>query len=200
MLHKRIVMCDLEMTGVNCFRDEILQIAMVKCELDKKTVQYKPVGEVFNIHLHSSLSPTKPFHHEHLTEAYKKSNASNIGLLDARRMVRAFLAEDGWLGLPISGDCVTTDLMFLVQNKIVDLGDYDEKDNHLEGTFDYRILDINPIGRHMRSLGCRPFHEVQSAKLKAHDALNDCFNQIEELNYYLKWSKYKLEIGLHVPR
>lgn len=198
MLHKRIVMTDLEMTGVNCFRDEILQIAMVKCVLDIKTLQYRPYGDTFNIHLHSDLRPTKTFHHEHLTEAYALSNESTIGLLDARRMVRAFLEQDGWLGLPISGDCVTTDLMFLVQNKIVDLGDYDEKDNQIEGTFDYRILDINPISRQMRSLGCRPFHEVQTAKLRPHDALNDCFNQIEELNYYLKWSKYKLQLGLHV--
>lgn len=179
MLPKKLVMVDLEMTGVNHRRDKVLQVAMIKATLDD-SLTYQPVDAI-NIFIHTDEQPSRPFHKEHLKDAFEGANKSNITLKEAANQIAGFL--EGWNDAWFSGDCVHTDWAFLAQNDLITTNDYDEDDNEIKGTCDYRMLDIKPIKALALQLGA---DKVQDT-LVEHDALNDCVNQIQELNHYISW-------------
>lgn len=172
----KIVMIDMEFTGVIPTRDDVLQVAMVKCDLDVGSMSYKVVGKPLNIFLKTEVKPHRPFHHEHLLPCFEKCSSEGLTQEEAYKAIDAFLGktEKRWP----SGDCVATDLGFLFNKKLIDYNDYDENDTEIPGHLDYRVLEMKPLKVVAKTLGW----EAPADQLREHDGLNDCFNQLYELN------------------
>lgn len=177
-LPDKLIMIDLEMTGVNVFRDKILQIAMMK--LEYRDGYYANAGEK-EWFLHCDEQPTRDFHKEFLAHIFQKCNESNMTAQAARTDI------DVWLGpykgaVPV-GDCIPTDIYFLAVNDIIDMSDFDEEGHPIAGTFDHEFFDLNAPKILSREKMGEKF-EVPGTK-KSHDALEDCRDQLLELNAYL---------------
>lgn len=174
-LPEKLIMCDLEMTGVVPKRDDILQIAMLKLKLESN--QYIKVEEPLVVYLKHDGSPSNDFQKEFLTHIFEKCNKSDVVAEDAKKQINKWLGE--WRGkVSLTGDCVPTDFAFLTEKGIADVSDIDNP-----GSFHYEFFEINPIkliARHL--LGEKEKLELDPG---IHDALVDCENQLKELNYYL---------------
>ncbi len=177
-LPEKLVMIDLEMTGVVPERDDIIQIAATKLVLQE--LQYVEEGEPFEIFPHTNLEPSNPFHLKFLVDIFKKANESEFDIVDARNLFADWLGN--WKGTIPTGDCIQQDMMFLYANGVIDRGDIvDEKP--VSGTLHYECFDINPLKCIARQkLGKKEKLDLASG---IHNAMVDCRNQTIELNYYL---------------
>lgn len=172
----KIAMIDGEFTGVSPKRDDLLQVAILKCDLDLKSMTYKVVGKPLNIFLKTDVKPHRPFHTEHLLPCFEKCESEGLSKEDAQKAIDTYLgrAERRWP----CGDCVTTDLLFLFEKDMLVANDYDENDTEILGNLDYRVLEMKSL----KSLAKTKGWESPPDQLREHDALNDCFNQLFELN------------------
>ncbi len=186
-LPERIMMVDLEMNGLSPKVDDILQVSMMKAIFDKERFQYLVHPDVLNIFIHTDAQPTKAFHKEHLADCFKKANQSKITLEDAKVIIEKFVGD--WKGTSWPcGDCVTTDLGFLFEKGLISHNHYDENDVEVKGTFDFRILEMKPLKVLAQTFGWEKPKDV----LREHDARNDCFNQMAELNNCLAFFKKRM--------
>jgi oligoribonuclease (3'-5' exoribonuclease) len=190
MLPERIVMIDGEFNGLLPKVDDLLQVSMMKAIFDKERFQYLVHPDVLNIFIHSDAKPTKKFHKEHLAECFEKANKSKITLEEAAAMIDKFIGE--WKGKAWPcGDCVTTDLGFLFEKGLITHNYYDENDVEVKGTFDFRILEMKPLKVLAETFGWKKPKDI----LREHDARNDNFNQMGELNNCLAFFKEKMSKG-----
>lgn len=180
-LPKKIAMLDLELTGVLPKVDDILEVAMLKCDLDESTLTYKVSDKPLHFYLATEAVPTRKFHFEHLSNVFNKCHTEGISLDEAKNRIDAFLGrtERRWP----CGDCVTTDLMFLYQKDLMAHNYYDENDVEVFGNLDYRPFEMKPLKVLAQTKGW----EKPKDSLKEHEAINDCFNQLYELNDCLKF-------------
>ena len=176
-LPEKLIAVDCEMTGVVTKRDDLLQVAMVKCEL--KDNQYVP-GDSLVIYLHTDKKPTKEFDFKYLQGIFKKCNESMVDAEQAKQAVHDFLGD--WKGkvMPF-GDCVPTDVAFLLEKGLADCPDIGDE-GPITGTFHYEFFEMNGI----KALAREKTGKKEDLGLTTtHDALQDCFDQLSELNYYL---------------
>jgi oligoribonuclease (3'-5' exoribonuclease) len=186
-LPDRIIMIDGEFSGLNPKKDDLLQFAMLKAVFDKESFQYLVSRNTLNIFIHSGAQPTKTFHREHLAECFKQANASKTDLVQAKKLVDEYVG-DWWGTAWPCGDCVTTDLAFAYEKGLFVNNTYDENDVEQKGTLDYRIFEMKPLKVLAQTFGWEKPQDV----LREHDALNDCFNQMVELNHCLAFFKQNL--------
>jgi oligoribonuclease (3'-5' exoribonuclease) len=184
-LPDRLVMIDCEMTGLQWDKDDIIQIAALKLQLEGD--QYVVVGDPFELFLHTDLTPESEFAKKYMAEVYKKANKSPYGYAEAADMLKVFLGD--WAGKvsPV-GDCVPTDIMFLLQKGVIKSSYYDlvdGKDVAVPGTFFYEFFDINAIKSIARQKMGIKFDKELPRLPGDHDALVDCYNQLTELNAFL---------------
>lgn len=183
-LPKKVLMIDAEFTGLDPQIHDILQLAMIKCSLDPETWTYKVSPHAFNEFIHTVLTPVNKFHIEHLSDAYSKANASTNDYNSIKKKVEEFIGD--WKGQAwASGDCVFTALSFIYAKGIFTPNSYLEDDTPVPGTIDYRPFEMKPLKVLAQSMGW----EKPKDELREHDALNDCVNQIKELNSCLAFFK-----------
>lgn len=188
-LPERIMMIDGEFNGLNPKTDDLLQFAMLKAVFDKESFQYLVSRNTLNIFIHSDAQPTKKFHKEHLADCFKQANASKIDSKKAKELVDEYVG-DWWGTAWPCGDCVTTDLAFAYEKGLFVNNTYDENDVEQKGTLDYRILEMKPLKALAQTFGWEKPKDV----LREHDARNDCFNQMAELNSCLRFFREKIEL------
>ena len=179
-LPDKLVMIDLEMTGVVPERDEIIQIAATKLVLQDN--QYVEEGEPFEIFPHTNAEPSNPFHKKFLVDIFRKANESEFDIVDARNLFADWLGDWNKKGVVPTGDCIQQDMMFLYANAVIDRGDI-VNEGPVQGNLSYECFDINPL----KCVARQKAGKKEKLDLDAgiHNALVDCRNQTIELNHYL---------------
>ena len=183
-LPARLIELDCEMTGVVPTRDKLLQVAMLKLELDGH--QYREVGEPLVLYLQHDGQPQNDFHRKYLSHIFEKCNQSTLQAPEAKQQIHQWLGD--WKGtVTPTGDCVMTDLNFLTSAGCIDTGDIGDQ-GQIPGTFHFESFDANPIKALARHKAGRKEDKKELAGFDEegiHDALVDCHNQLKELNHYL---------------
>jgi oligoribonuclease (3'-5' exoribonuclease) len=181
-LPEDLIMVDCEMCGVKPERDALLQVAMLKLRL--KDGQYLVSPNYLNAFLHYPGQPETEFHREFLTHIFEACNKSTLTPSQLQEQIHNWLGPLKGKAIPV-GDCVSTDLDFLIRNNCIVRSDIDKEGTPIPGTFHYESFDLNPVKCIVREkLGkkIKPEKEIEGK----HDALVDVFNQTLELNLFLK--------------
>lgn len=184
-LPKSLVMVDLEMTGVIPERDDVLQVAMLKLELqhmDPRDYGYLVKGEPLELFIHSDKKPSNDFHREFLVDIFDKANNSDLSAEEAKTNIHDWLGDLKGLATPC-GDAVHNDLMFLYAKGLIDRGDI-VNNKSVPGSFHYEVFDLN--GLKCLSRQANNGREELELEDGIHNAMVDCRNQLKELNWYLK--------------
>lgn len=175
MLPNKLLMLDCEFSDLDPKEGDLLQLAALKMNWNEEKEAYT-VSDYFNKFIHSDKEPDNPWHKEHLTEVYRKANASTDTVEAMKETFKHWVGadNDAWP----CGDCVHTDVEYMFHKELIDRNTGEE-----DGTLNFRIFDLKPIKQLARHLGTPKVEDVFSP---AHDALVDCLNQAHELNEYLK--------------
>ena len=166
-----LVWIDLEMTGLDPQRDQIIEIATVVTDAGLKVLAQ---GPVIAIHQPSAvldaMDEWNTSHHgsSGLTERVRNST---ISVADAEQRTLEFLRQHLPQGAsPICGNSIGQDRRFLVKYMPT-----------LEAYFHYRNLDVSTLKELARRW--RPELLTGFKKKEAHLALEDIRESIEELKY-----------------
>jgi len=184
-LPERLVMVDCEMTGVVASRDALLQVGMLKLLLNKDLMCYEQVDDDLLAYLHHDGEPTNDFQRKFLLPVYEQCKISTLKPNDLKTQIHNWLGD--WKGeaTPV-GDCVPTDIAFLLANDCIDPCDYDDAGNSVKGTFHYEFFDLNAVKAIARSKVGDKFEIPGIDKDGVHDAIVDCNNQLLELNSFIE--------------
>jgi len=176
---ERLVMLDCEMTGLDVPKDDLIQIAALKLELQGMSYVQTSDPE-FNIFLHTDQVPKSDFARQHLSDIYRKANASKINYVEAHKLYNDWLGD--WRGkVSPCGDCVPTDIMFMFAKGVITLSHYDG-DTPVDGSHYYEFFDMNSIKAVARQKAGTKFDRQVPRIPGDHDALVDCKNQLAEMN------------------
>ena len=167
-----LIWIDLEMTGLDTFEDEIIEIATLVTDS-----QLNPVAEGPMLAIHQ---PDKVLDgmDEWNTRQHGKSGLtqrvrdSKLTTQDAERLTLEFLAEHVDAGAsPMCGNSICQDRRFLARLM-----------PQLEAFFHYRNLDVSTL----KELGKRWAPQAIAAfkKESSHLAMDDIRDSIKELEYY----------------
>ncbi len=167
-----LIWIDLEMTGLDTFEDEIIEIATLVTDS-----QLNPVAEGPMLAIHQ---PDKVLDgmDEWNTRQHGKSGLtqrvrdSKLTTQDAERLTLEFLAEHVDAGAsPMCGNSICQDRRFMARLM-----------PQLEGFFHYRNLDVSTL----KELGKRWAPQAIAAfkKESSHLAMDDIRDSIKELEYY----------------
>lgn len=179
-LPSKLLMLDLEMTGLDPKSDDILQVAALKLELLGSS--YVETSS-FDVALHTKLDPSNDFQRKYQTALFDRCRNSTIDYQELKKLFYEFLGED--LGeLSPCGDCVPTDVLFLYAKDVIELSRY-EGDTPVKGTLHYEYFDMHSMKMVMRQkLGYKADKDLVVSGGQ-HDGLVDCRNQLIELNFIL---------------
>lgn len=167
-----LIWIDLEMTGLDCDRDVIIEIATIVTDANLNTLAE---GPVIAIHQPDSVLAgmdewnTRQHGQSGLTERVR---ASRIDAAGAERETLAFLAE--WVApgrSPMCGNSICQDRRFMARLM-----------PQLECYFHYRNLDVSTIKELARRWAPQLLNGF--SKQGTHLALEDIRDSIAELNYY----------------
>jgi oligoribonuclease len=167
-----LIWIDLEMTGLDTFEDEIIEIATLVTDS-----QLNPVAEGPMLAIHQ---PDKVLDgmDEWNTRQHGKSGLtqrvrdSKLTTQDAERLTLEFLAEHVDAGAsPMCGNSICQDRRFMARLM-----------PQLEGFFHYRNVDVSTL----KELGKRWAPQAIAAfkKESSHLAMDDIRDSIKELEYY----------------
>lgn len=181
-LPEKLVMIDCEMEGVVPNRDKLLQVAMFKLSL--KDNQYVIIDEPLVLYMKNDKQPTTEFHKTYLSHIFEKCNKSDLTPEKAKEQINKWLGD--WKGVvQPCGDCIPNDITFLYAEDLIDRGDIVNGEN-VPGTFHYEFFELNSIKSVARTLaGFKVDKDLPGMSKTIHDAIDDCKNQIKELNLYL---------------
>lgn len=202
-------MVDIETTGVNKESDEILEVGVV--EIEYKYPFWIPTGRVYHRVLHYAGQPETPFAKQHMKELYKKCNetdpSSNYELLS--RELKLFIhnrVAPRPPALSLSGEvpklfmgwnASNFDIPFLFIKNILTPSYYETQPDGKEklmGDVHYRIYeqtgsvqiisDMSGLDRKTLERLAPDINPVPVAlpEGKSHDALYDCYSQINMQN------------------
>jgi len=167
-----LIWIDLEMTGLDPQRDQIIEIATVVTDAQLKVLAQ---GPVIAIHQPDSILQAmdewNTSHHgsSGLTERVRQSSSSAD---DAERETLAFLRQYVPSGKsPMCGNSICQDRRFMARLM-----------PELEAFFHYRNLDVSTLKELARLW--RPELMAGFTKKGAHLALDDILESIDELRYY----------------
>ena len=166
-----LVWIDLEMTGLDPFKDRIIEIAAVVTDKDLEELA---VGPVLAIHQEDSVMDamddwnTKQHAQSGLTQRVKKSSISEsqaeVAVLG---FIRQYVPSND---SPMCGNSICQDRRFLARFM-----------PELESYFHYRNLDVSTL----KELAQRWYPDLKGfEKEPKHLALADIRGSIEELKYY----------------
>lgn len=200
-------MIDIETTGTNKETDDILEIAIVPIMRDGGYWRPSYGKDVFHTVLHTDRKPESKFAFEHMQELYKKCNETSkdrnyekvaqelqlylhpeLGPLDKHATPKMFM---GW-------NASTFDLDFMFKKGLLNPSYYYVKGDRevLGGDVHYRVYeqsgavelvcDVTGLDRKAVLATAEQMLEKQHLmslpKGKSHDALYDCYKQINMMN------------------
>lgn len=192
-------MIDIETSGTNKDRDEILEVGVVEIQFIDDF--WSPTGRVFHMALHYPGSPSDSFAVEHLSELYKKCNqlpkSENYEKLskDLRAFLETSSPDSGpalFIGLNASG----FDLDFLFKKKVLTPSFYVETESgqEMRGDAHYRVYEqtgainilrnIFQLSKEdlLKRIGEIDYPEICLPRGKDHDAIYDSYRQINQIN------------------
>ena len=203
-------MIDIETTGVNKETDDVLEIGIVPIELNDEgywEVELELARhELRQLHLilHNKRQPENLFAKEHMSELYKKCNDKPEGMnyMWAKDQIRDFIhgntRDDNEPKFFMGWNASNFDCEFLIKKGILDGSRYVEVDGKdtIQGDIHYRIYEqtgalnllLNSTGfskKTLFALGNDLIPEdvkLDLPKGKKHDALYDCYSQINMMN------------------
>jgi oligoribonuclease len=167
-----LIWIDLEMTGLDTFQDEIIEIATLVTDSQLNVIAE---GPMLAIHQPDALLDamdewnTRQHGKSGLTQRVKDSKLTTQ---DTERMTLEFLAEHVDAGAsPMCGNSICQDRRFMARLM-----------PELEEFFHYRNLDVSTL----KELGQRWAPQVMAGykKESSHLAMNDIKDSIAELQYY----------------
>ncbi|GMQ83751.1 MAG: oligoribonuclease [Gammaproteobacteria bacterium] len=167
-----LIWIDLEMTGLDTFQDEIIEIATLVTDSQLNVIAE---GPMLAIHQPDELLDamdewnTRQHGKSGLTQRVKDSELTTQ---EAQRMTLEFLAEHVAAGAsPMCGNSICQDRRFMARLMPA-----------LEEFFHYRNLDVSTL----KELGKRWAPQVMAGykKESSHLAMNDIMDSIAELQYY----------------
>ncbi len=170
--HEHLIWIDLEMTGLDCFHDSILEIAVVVTDKDLNLVAEGP-----ELAIHHQVARLEAMDDWNRTQ-HRKSGLwqrvldSTVSMQEAERRTLEFLAGVVPAGRsPMCGNSICQDRRFLARCMPA-----------LERHFHYRNLDVSTV----KELARRWSPELLKGfgKESAHTALSDIRDSIAELRYY----------------
>lgn len=170
-----LIWLDLEMTGLDPFRDQILEIATIITDGELRILAEGPVIAVHQPEgVLGGLDEWNRQHHGG-SGLLDRVRASSHGLGDAESNTLAFLSRYVGAGKsPLCGNSICQDRRFLARLM-----------PRLEGYFHYRNLDVSTV----KILAQRWAPEVAEAFKKdgTHQALEDIRESIAELRHYREY-------------
>ncbi|MBN2803542.1 MAG: oligoribonuclease [Deltaproteobacteria bacterium] len=173
MTSKNLVWMDLEMTGLNPINDKIIEIAVVVTDSELNIVANGP--EIVIFQPESVLETMDDWNTRHHTASglIDKIRASHIMVSEAEEQILNFLKKQVEKRVaPLCGNSICQDRRFIANHMPL-------IDNYLH----YRNIDVSSI----KELAGRWYPGFDSfSKKKAHTALSDIMESIEELKYFRK--------------
>jgi len=169
-----LVWIDLEMTGLDTQRDQIIEIATIVTDAQLNTLGEGPV-----IAIHQSdeiLAGMDDWNTRHHSSSglVRRVRESVRSAADAERETLGFLGMHVSPGIsPMCGNSICQDRRFLARLM-----------PELEAFFHYRNLDVSTIKELVRRWA--PDIAAGLKKSSAHQALDDIRGSIDELRYYRK--------------
>ncbi|MCX8048669.1 MAG: oligoribonuclease [Methylohalobius sp.] len=167
-----LIWIDLEMTGLDPDRDEILEIATVVTDQELNVLAIGPVLAISQPE--SRLAAMDDWNRKHHSASglLERVRAHGVSYQEAEAKTMEFLQRWVPVGVsPMCGNSVCQDRRFLYRCM-----------PKLEAYFHYRNLDVSTL----KELARRWAPKVQEGfkKKNAHQALADILESIEELKYY----------------
>lgn len=169
---QHLVWIDLEMTGLDCQRDSILEIATVITDKDLNLLAEGPTLAVFQEEaILARMDDWNQTHHDE-SGLLARVRQSSWDTTEAERLTLEFLY--GWVpagASPMCGNSICQDRRFLARCM-----------PKLEAHFHYRNLDVSTL----KELAARWAPAVKEGfrKKNSHRALDDILESIAELRYY----------------
>ncbi len=172
---ERLIWIDLEMTGLDCDRDSILEIAIVITDKNLTIIAEGP--ELAIRHSLDRLDAMDDWNRKQHQKSglWQRVAESDVGIADAEARTLAFLSE--WVDAgksPMCGSSICQDRRFL--HRLMP---------RLERHFHYRHIDVSTL----KELARRWAPEVARgfSKDSSHTALSDIRDSISELRYYRRF-------------
>ncbi|WP_058834596.1 oligoribonuclease [Luteimonas abyssi] len=168
----RLIWIDLEMTGLDTYRDEILEIATVVTDADLKILAEGPAFAIAQpLDRLEGMDEWNRTQHGR-SGLWRRVLEEGVSLAEAEAKTLDFLSE--WVperASPMCGNSICQDRRFLHRQMPA-----------LERYFHYRNLDVSTVKELARRWAPGVFQGVR--KHAAHTALSDVHDSIAELRHY----------------
>lgn len=169
-----LIWLDLEMTGLDCFNDTIIEIATVITDSQLNELAVGPVIAVNQPQARLDAMDEWNQKHHGSSGLIKRVQDSQYSMAQAEQATLDFVAEWTLKGKsPLCGNSICQDRRFMAREMPL-----------LEAWFHYRHIDVSTL----KELARRWEPEVYKgfSKKGAHLALDDIRESIEEMRYYRK--------------
>jgi hypothetical protein len=190
----KLFMIDIETTGVDPLKEEVLQIALIEMNF---LGGFWEKGKTFNFFQHTDRKPTTKFALDHMVEIYQKCNESPaVPPAEVRQQIVRFCRECGADAPNIffaGWNAGIFDIPFLSHHGYIVPAKYEN--DQLVGDCHYRIFEIS--GALNLVANVRGHNEINSVLKEAqkmspklegnrHDALYDCERQMNIINSLIR--------------
>jgi oligoribonuclease len=176
-----LVWIDLEMTGLDTTRDQIIEIATL---VTTGTLELVAEGPVLAIHQPDAILEAMDQWNRTThagTGLIERVRASRLTAADAERQTLEFLTQHAEKGAsPMCGNSICQDRRFLARQM-----------PELERFFHYRNLDVSTLKELARRWAPDVFNGVK--KTSSHLAIEDIRDSVRELEYY---RRHFLRVGI----